>query len=394
LKVRLSVMMFTQYFIHGATLPILSLYLTRYLHFSGLQAGTVLSMSAVAAFISPLIGAFTADRFIGTPRLYGLCHLAAGALMGVLSYQDRFHPFVLVYLIYMLVFGPTTAISNAITFHHVPDPERNFGGIRVWGTIGWISVAWIFGFFWLRSSEGIVAGRLADALTLSAAASVLLGVYAFTLPAPAAGPYRRSPLFPVEAFRVMIKKEVLRLSAVSFLVSLVDRYYFFGTAPFLRQIGFPESDIMPAMSIGQVPEVFALAFLGTAIARLGLKRVLLLGVLMEIGRFASFAAGGPVWLILTGLSLHGFAYAFFFATIFIYLDRSCGRDTRSGVHQLFAIINSGVGSFLGSLVAGKTLDIFTLPGTVSIDYRAFWSVPLALSVLAFSAVLWFFPKNR
>ena len=393
LRTRLSIMMFCQYFVHGATIPIFSLYLTGYLNFSGIQTGTILSMSAVAAFVSPLAGAFVADRRISAPRLYGLCHILGGVIMGVLSFQHRFEPFLLLYLTYMIVFGPTNALSNAVTFHHLPNSKQSFGGIRVWGTVGWIAVAWVFSFLWLRSGGVVVTSRLPDALKLSAISSILLGFYGFTIPMVKIEYKEKIRVFPIEAFRVMIKREVLLLSAVSFLVSFIDRYYYFGTAPFLRQIGFHEADIMPAMSLGQVPEVFAMVLLGFFIARLGSKRVLAIGVLMEVVRFAAFAVGAPVLLVLTGLSVHGIAYAFFFTTAFIYLDRHCDSASRSGVHQLFAIITSGFGSFLGSLVAGKTLDFFKIPETGRIDYQGFWMVPTLLAIFTFIAVILLFKKK-
>ncbi len=383
-------MMFFQYFVHGATIPILTLYLTEYLNFTGIQAGTILSMSAVAAFVSPLASTFVADRRIHAPRLYGLCHFVGGLLMGVLSFQHRFGPFLLFYLIYMLVFGSTNALSNAIAFHHIPDSEKSFGGIRVWGTVGWIAVAWFFSFLWLRGGSGVIAGRLPDALKLSAISSMLLGLYAFTLPVLKHKPEGRFRFFPMEAFRVMIKREVVLLAAICFLVSFIDRYYYFGTAPFLRQIGFREADIMPAMSLGQVPEVFAMILLGYFIARIGSKRVIAIGVLMETARFTAFAIGAPSFLVLMGLSFHGIAYAFFFTTAFIYLDRHCDPTSRAGVHQLFAIINSGIGSFMGSLVAGKTLDLFTAPDTGWVDYRGFWMVPTLLSLLTLIIIVLFF----
>lgn len=388
IKTRLSIMMFLQYFVLGATVPVFSLYLTRYLKFSGLQTGAILSMSAVAAFVSPLAGAFIADRLLSATRFYGLCHCMAGVLMGVLSIQIRFEPFLGVYLMYMLAFGPTTSLSNAITFHHIPDSEKNFGGVRMWGTIGWIAVAWLFSLIWLRGAGAgdMVAGNLPDALKLSAMSSIFLGLYAFTLPSTPKAPKQKSVLkrlIPVESFRVMIHPNVILLSVISLVMSVAERFYYFGTGPFLQQIGFRESSIMPAMSLGQVPEVFAMGLLGFVLKRLGIKRVIALGILSGLGRFACFAVEGPHLLALVGISFHGFAFAFYFASAFIFLDRYCDTISRSGVHQLFAIITSGFGSIFGSMSAGKTLDICTLTGPGVINFRGFWSVPLGLSLFAF-----------
>ncbi len=394
LKVRLSIMMFLQYFVLGATVPIFSLYLTRYLQFNGFQTGTILSMSAVAAFVSPLAGAFVADRLINATRLYGLCHLIAGILMGVLSFRSRFEAFLLIYLAYMLVFGPTHALSNAITFHHLRDSERSFGGIRMWGTIGWIAVAWFFGFFWLRSGADVTTSRLPDALILSAISSILLGLYAFTLPVRQVKSVKLRSIIPVESIRIMVRRDILLLSLISFLVSFVNRFYYFGTGPFLRQIGFDESTIMPAMSLGQIPEVFAMGLLGLFLKRFGLKRVITIGILMELGRFSSFAIGMPTLLVLVGISFHGIAFACYHTSAFIYLDSHCSKDSRSGVHQLFAIITSGFGSFFGSLMAGKTLDMFTMANSGGTNFRNFWAVPAGLSLFALIVVMVFFKERK
>ena len=356
-------------------------------------------MSAVAAFVSPLAGAFIADRLLNDTRLYGFCHCIAGVLMGVLSFQTRFEPFLSFYLMYMLVFGPTNSLSNAITFHHIPDSEKSFGGIRMWGTIGWIAVAWLFSLLWLRGGGGsdVVTSHLPDALKLSSMASIFLGLYAFTLPGTPNAPKQTSVLkrlIPVESFKVMVHPDVLLLSIISLMVSVVERFYYFGTGPFLRQIGFKEASIMPAMSLGQVPEAFAMGLLGLMLKRLGIKRVIALGILTGLGRFACFAVGGPHLLVLAGISFHGFAFAFYFASAFIFLDRYCDKISRSGVHQLFAIITSGFGSILGSMTAGKTLDMFTMAGADAINFRGFWMVPLGLSFLAFTVLILFFKENK
>ena len=381
--------MFFQYFVLGATAPIFSLYLTRYLEFSGIEAGMIMSMTAIAAFVSPLAGAFIADRWIQAERLFGFCHLLGGGLMAILSFQTRFYPFLVIYLTYMIIFGPTTGLSNAITFHHLTRAEETFGGIRMWGTIGWITVAWFFGFLWLKGGGDMVTSRLPDALKVSSLASILLGLYAFCLPRRRVPFDHRRPSIPTEALHVMVDRNVLRLSGFSFLIAVVDRFYFFGTGPFLSAIGFSNASIMPAMSLGQVPEVFAMGLLGFFLLKLGQKRVMAIGVTMELARFISFSIGRPTMLVLAGLSFHGIAFAFFFSTASIYLDRHCTTTSRAGVHQLYAIITSGIGSFTGSLAAGKTLDFFTWKNH-TIDFQSYWIVPAAVSLIALLLVLLFF----
>ena len=154
-------------------------------------------------------------------------------------------------------------------------------------------------------------------------------------------------------------------------------------------IGFSNASIMPAMSLGQLPEVFAMGLLGFFLVRLGQKRVMAIGVIMELARFISFSIGKPKLLVLTGIGFHGIAFAFFFSTAYIYLDNHCTKESRSGVHQLYAIITSGIGSFIGSLAAGKTLDFFTLKNN-TIDFQSYWMVPAALSLITLLLLLLFF----
>jgi MFS family permease len=201
-------------------------------------------------------------------------------------------------------------------------------------------------------------------------------------------------VFPVESFRVMMHRNVLFLSIISFQVSFVNRFYYFGTGPFLRQIGFKESSIMPAMSLGQVPEVFAMVLLGFFIKRIGIKRVLALGILMELLRFLSFAVGVPTMIVYAGICFHGIAFAFFFTSASIYLDSHCSRTSRSGTHQLFTIITSGFGSLCGSLAAGKTLDRFALADAGGINFTGFWAVPAGISLFALIVVLLLFNDKK
>lgn len=345
IPVRLSTMMFFQFFGLGAVIPVLSLYLTGSLHFSGFRAGWILSMPAIAAFVSPLVVSVAADRWIVAERLYGLLHLGAACFMGFLAVQQDFFSFLLGYLGFSLFFGPTSALANAITFHHSPGSRRRFGNIRVWGTLGWIAVAWAFGFFWLHGHPD----RLVDALWVSSATSLFLGVYAFSLPSERAPRFGGGRVLPVEALRVYRFTPVLVLSATSMMVALVDRYYYFGTAPFLRAVGFEEGLILPAMSLGQVSEIAAMAVLAGLIQHLGLQRVLAAGILAEVVRFAALFIGRPVFVILTGLFFHGIAYGCFFTAAYIALDGHCDTKSRSGVHLLFAVVTSGIGNLTGSL---------------------------------------------
>ena len=395
IKTRLCSMMFMQYFVMGSTIPIMSLYLKDTLDFSGTQIGIVLAMSSIVAFVSPAIGAMVADRLISAERFLTLCHLISAGAMTLLIFQQQFLFVAVTYLAYALARGPTVALTNAITFHHHQDDGHRFGNIRVWGTIGWIVVALAFGYVWLHNcGRGPVSGRLPDALKLSAMSSVVLALYALSL--PRACPLKRDApvrIIPRESLAVFVQPKILLVALLSLLVAVVDHYYYFGMAPFMRHIGFSDAAIMPIMSIGQGAEVVTMALLGWILSRIGYKAVLALGIVAEIWRFVALALGGPWSLLVSGICCHGMSYALFFTTLYIYIDSYCDKASRTGLHQLFSIITWGGGSLCGYLMAGRTLDLFVTQADVP-DYRAYWFVPTGISVLALVLVALAFRDSK
>jgi len=380
-------MMFLQFFVAGATIPVMSLYLKGFLHFSGGQAGLILSMHAMAAFVSPLVGAFVADRFVSAERMLSVCHFFASVLMFVLTMQQSFANVLVVYLCYVLVAGPTAALANAVAFHHIPEAQRNFGGVRMWGTIGWVAVAWFFGFFWLGGAVGEQAtSRLPDALKLSAISSFVFSLYALTLPRSFAVSKKPKKLIPVESFRVLVQPKIILIGLLAFMMSITNKFYYFGMAPFLTQFGVKESSIMPLMSVGQIAEIFAMLSLGLCLKRFGFKTVLVFGVLTQAWRFAALAIAGSVGIISSGVVFHGINFAFFMTASLIYIDSQCNKSSRTGVHQLLTIVNAGFGSLLGNLMAGKVMDIFT-SGSGAVNFRGYWTVPLVITLVCLAGTV-------
>jgi nucleoside transporter len=392
LRIRLSVMMFLQYFIAGAFMPVMSLYLKEFLHFSGMQTGVILSATAAGALIAPVATSLVADRLLHAERLLGLLHCTGGVLLGFFSLQTEFVPVTLLYLGFTVINVPTFSLTNAIVFHHSPETRHAFGAVRVWGTIGWIAVAWLFSWLWLRGGgSGVEASRLPDALKLAALSSLALGLYAFTLPIPHGLRAGRAGFLPAASLRVLSAPPVVRLGLFMLLVSFFYRFYLFGTAPFLRAIGFTDSAILPVMSLGQVPEIFAMGILGWLLLRHGPKKIILLGLLLDVFRYATAAAGGPQWLVIAGLTGHGLAYTFLYTTAAIYLDRFCDGASRTGAHQLFVMMTAGIGGFAGNIFCGAVMDACTVNGA-SVNYHAFWLVPSAGLSLLFLFCL-FFPTG-
>ena len=397
IKTRLSILMFLQVFVFGVTSPIMSLYLTKCLNFSSSQAGIILSVAGITTIISPIMGTFIADRLISAERLLIICHLFASAFILVFSFQTSFKSVLVAYLFYMLVLGCTSGIATAIVFNHETDAKKNFGGIRMWGTIGWIASAWLFSYIWLRGAEGATAlMRLGATLKVSSCISLILAVYILTLPKSKVNLKEKKTLFPVEALSVMAKPQLILLSVLMFLSFVSFQFYSFGMAPFLQQSGYRASDIMPLMSVGQIAETIGLGFLGYFLLRKSYKTVLSLGMLLNLWPYIAFSLGASFPLILLGILSQGFCFALFFTGACIYFDSQCDPEARSGVQQIIGIIAYGFGTSLGNLSAGQTASFFQISQTAatgSVNYSMYWIVPLVIDAVVLLLLVVFFKEE-
>ncbi len=382
LKTRLSLMMFLAYAVNGTIVPILTLYLKNHLHFAPWQAGVVAAMPAAAAIVAPLAASRIADRYLSAERMLACCHLLCAALMFWLWHVRSFPMMTAGYFLYGVCFTPTFGLTNAVTMHHTPDPRRDFGGIRMWGTAAWVVVAWTFGYFWIRG--GAVPGaRLPHALPLSALLSLGLAAYAMTL-APTHGNGNGPRTAYREVLRIFTRPSMLLLCALAFFNSACHQFYYFGMSPYLHQMGFADRHIMPAMGLAQASEMIVLGLLGWCLTRITIKQAMAIGVLAQGIRLVMFAVAGPTLLILGGISLHGFCYAFFFTAAYLYAEQHSARETRAGVQQVLTIAISGAGTLAGSLSAGYVAQYFARDAS-HIAWGYFWTVP---AVLAFLITAW------
>ena len=393
IRSRLAVMMFIQYAAFGATMPMMSLYLKDYLSFTGFQIGMVLAMPAIAAFVSPFISACVADRFISAEKMLAVSHLAACGLMYLLSVQEGFVSVLVIYACYSLVIIPTVALTTAVSFHHIPKDRQKFGAIRVWGTLGWIAVAWFFRYVWIGGNGEDIVDSLPTALKLGAVISLMQGVYALTLPGSNVTSGKVETILPVDSIKVILRPAIMLLCVVGFSTSFVDKFYFLAMGPYLVHNGYSEASTMPMMSIGQVPEIFAMLLLAGAIAKFGSKKMIVLGVFLNVWRFCVFSAGSGGALLYSGICCHGTAYTFIAITAAIYLDGHCEKHSRTGTHQLYAIIMSGFAGLGGNLLAGWLSDVCKGADGV-MNYQLYWAVPGALAVITLVLVVLFFPNEK
>jgi predicted MFS family arabinose efflux permease len=270
------------------------------------------------------------------------------------------------------------------------DSEAEFGGIRVWGTLGWIASGWLLTGWRSLEDAGTVAPLAADTLVLAGVLSIAMGLQSLTLPKTPPRTEGVRPWAFLESLKMLRDRDFLVFVAITFVVATELEFYYILTAPFLQErIGISATNVPAVMTVAQLAEIFVMAFyLSYALKHYGMRRTLAIGVIAWPLRYVVFAIGGPAWLVVASLALHGFCYVFFFVAAFIYVDKIAPPDIRASAQSLIAIVALGLGRFLGSLFAGWVRDVFSSAGTT--DWTRVFLVPCALTVLCAAAFLLFF----
>jgi nucleoside transporter len=386
-KARLGIMMFLQYAIWGAWSPVLSAYLENTLHFSGMQIGIIYSLLPLATIISPFIGGQIADRYFSSEKVIAVLQLIGGGLLIYISQLSDYSMMMWMLFLYSLLYAPTMALTNSIAFINMKDSEKEFGQVRVWGTIGWIVAGLtLSGWRYLGNAPG------ADTLLLAGIFSLIMGVQSFTLPNTPPRKDSAKPWAFIEAIKMLKDKNVLVFTIIAFVVATELMFYYVLTAPFLvsNKIGVSSNNVAAVMVIAQAAEILVLAFvLPWALPKYGIRTVLTVGILAWPIRYIIFAIGSPAWLVIASLSLHGFCFVFFFAAAFIYFDTISPSDIRASAQSFITLVTYGVGNYVGSLFAGWIKSMFTTPEGVT-NWTNVFLVPCALTILCAIAFLAFF----
>ncbi len=372
---KLFAMMFLEFFIWGAWLPLIFGYLPA-LKFDAFQQSLILNAFPVAAILAMFFSNQFADRNFAAEKFLAVSHLIGGLSILGCAFVTDFWSFFLLMLVHCIFYVPTISITNSIAFASMQDAQKEFGIVRMGGTIGWIAAAWPPVFIlvdwakvqatgatglkaWLDAvfASGLEGQALQDATkwtyVVAGVASLLLAVLSLTLPHTPPKPAAEvgDGLAWVKSLKLLAHPFVFVLWLVTFVDSFVHNCYFNWTGRFLPTVGIPGNWVTPVMSIGQVAEILTMAVLGTCLKTLGWRTTMIIGILGHAARFAIFSfCGMPeyAWLIVTVNVLHGICYAFFFATVYIFVDEYFPKDVRTSAQGLFNLMILG----LGALVAG------------------------------------------
>lgn len=391
----LFLMMIVEIFIWGAWQPKIFPYMGM-LKFTPDQQFLVGSTFGIASLLGIFFSNQFADRSFSAERFLAFSHLVGGlALLGVSQARD-FWSFFLLHLTYSLLYVPTISVTNSLAFAHLKDPANEFGPIRMGGTIGWIVASWPFVFL-LQGLEGdaLVQGT-SRIFVVAGVASLVMAGFSLMLPhtPPRKDAHGLDRLAWLRAARLLGIPFVLILFLVTFIDSTIHNGYFVLSDGFLTDIGIPPNISMLVMSIGQVAEIVTMLVLGYVLKRLGWKWTMIVGILGHALRFATFAFFPDHQNLIIGVQvLHGICYAFFFATVYIFVDEVFPKDVRSSAQGLFNLLILGIGMVFASYLFPKLKAYFTQEGVV--DYRSLFLVPTGLAIVAMTLLLFGFwpPKT-
>jgi MFS family permease len=437
LKARLCMMMFLEFFIWGAWFELSFGYIPSLGFNAEWQQPLIFGAFNLAALVAMFVGTHFVDRLFAAERFLALSQLIGGAAMIGLFFIRKepgaesasFWPFFVLMLVHCLFYVPTISITNSIAFANMQDPQKEFGAIRVWGTIGWIVASWPFIFIlinwenvpafgsvgfteWLGTALQPENALKDDAFrqmsryifVVAGAASLVMALFSLTLPhtppKPATAGGDGLALF--SALKLLAMPFVFVLFMATFLDAAVHQTFFIWTERYLTQhIGIASNWASPVMKIGQVAEIATMLFLGYVLKRLGWRMTMVLGVLGHAARFAVFAYYPEPWAAVAINAVHGICYAFFFATVYIFVDEFFPKDARASAQGLFNFLILGIGPFVANFAStrlgvlyGKNLDASGQP--TGFDFQGIFLYPLVTALVAALMLLLLFwpPKKR
>jgi MFS family permease len=429
LMFKLSAMMFLEFGIQGAWLPLLFTFFTRHRGISDDYVGYLAALGAIGAILSPFAAGQIADRRMNAERVLGISHMLGALLVLRMAFATSLAELFIESFLYGLLYTPTLALVNAISFRHLPDRDRDFGKVRVWGTVGWIVVGigvgqWLV--YMAGKDRSAQIPYMGHAFILSAIMGLVFGVYSFFLPKtpPAVvksdgraprdprqsgdvleyAPVAKSQFAPGEALKHIRRQPLITAFLISFPIAAVHQFFFVRTVDFLSSpaVKLPEDWWLikffgggaGLMTIGQISELLVLALMPLLATRFTKKVLLTVGLTAYALRFLAFAYFPTASALIPALALHGLCFGCFFFLIFMIIDEHTPKDVRSSAQNLFNLIIFGIGVIAGNLAAGWIGQWLVSDGVMDpSDWRTFFAIPLWVTVACLVAFLIFYPNR-
>jgi nucleoside transporter len=400
IRLKLSIMMFLEFFIWGAWFVTLGTFLGNNLSASGSETAAVFSTQSWGAIIAPFIIGLIADRYFNAEKILGILHLAGAFLMYQMYQSNDVSMFYVYVLSYMVLYMPTLALVNSVSFNQMKDPEKEFANIRVWGTIGWIvaglSISYLF--HW-DSVDGVKEGLLKNTFLLSGIAAFILGIFSFSLPKtpPKVASNEKvkiGDIIGLDALKLLKDKNFAIFFISSILICIPLAFYYQNAHPFLTEAGIENPT--GKMAIGQISEALFLLLIPVFFVKFGFKKTILVGMLAWAIRYVLFAYGNAddlSFMLIIGIALHGICYDFFFVSGQIYTNSKAGDKYKSAAQGLITLATYGVGMLIGFAVAGWITDNYkTTEGTV--NWQIVWIIPAGIAFVVFLVFALLFNDNK
>jgi nucleoside transporter len=386
-------MMFLEFFIWGAWFVTLGTYLLHNLNASGTQVGVAFLTQSIGAIVAPFIVGLIADRYFSAQKILGVLHLAGALLLWRASSAPDFSSFYPNILTYMILYMPTLALVNSIAFRQMQNPQKEFAQVRVLGTLGWIVAGLTIGWLNWEQTNGLQATFL-----MAAGAAAFLGVFSFTLPSTPPVKSGQSSslgdLLGLEAIGMLKNRSYLIFFLASIAICIPLAFYYGFTNPFLNEVGMKGA--AGIQSMGQVSELLFMLAIPLFFSKLGVKKMLAIGMGAWVLRYIFFAYGNGesnYWMLIAGIVLHGVCYDFFFVTGQIYTDNLAGERFKSSAQGFITLATYGVGMLIGTLLSGDIFDKNTLAGGAH-DWRMIWLIPAGIAAAVLVLFLLFFRERN
>jgi len=392
--------MFLNFFIWGMWFVTLGTYLIKGdIGATDAQSGLAYGTQCLGAIIAPFIIGLIADKYFAAQKILAVLHLVGAGLLYFISQNSEFSSFYVLLLIYMVLYMPTLALTNSIALHQISDAEKQFSGIRLWGTIGWIAAGQIVGYMAWEANPG----SLDITFQVAAATSLILGVYSFFLPntPPSKSGQNVSirEVLGLDALKILANRNYLVFFIASILICIPLAFYYGLANLYLNEAGMIGS--AQKMSFGQMSEAIFLFLMPLFFRKFGIKQMLLIGMIAWVVRYLCFSYGNidaNLWMLYVGIILHGICYDFFFVTGNIYTDQEAGPKIRSSAQGLITLATYGIGMYIGFWAAGKISgDHSILDATgkvVNHDWQSIWMYPTVFAAVVTILFLIFFKNPK